>query len=135
MADQRNVQVVQGIYRDFGQGNIPGVLNAMSPNIKHEFHGPKEIPFAGAYSGRDAMAGFFKAVADHVEILEFGPTGAFLAADDHVVVLGRERVRAKHTGRVWETDWVHVWRLRGGQVVTLDEFYDTAAIVAAFRGS
>lgn len=135
MADQRNVQVIQGIYRDFGQGNIPGVLKALSPNVEWEFHGPKELPFAGKHRGHEQMAQFFRAVAESADFLEFGPSGEFLAIGDHVVVLGHERIRAKKTGRTWETDWVHIWALRDGVVVKVDEFYDTAAIVAAFRGA
>jgi ketosteroid isomerase-like protein len=49
-------------------------------------------------------------------------------------VLGHERMRVKSTGPVFETDWAHVLTLCEGKVLRFHEYFDTAAMVAAFRG-
>jgi hypothetical protein len=41
------------------------------------------------------------------------------------------RMRTKTTGRIYEVDWVHAWRLGAGQIVEFREYTDTATIVEA----
>ncbi len=132
MSEQDNVQVVQRIYAAFGRGDIPAVLSMLSEGVDWWFHGPATLPFGGRRRGREQVEQFFKALAESVEVDEFGPQGEFIAQNDTVVVLGHERVRAQSTQGAWETDWVHVWTLRDGEIVQLHEFSDTAAIVDAF---
>jgi ketosteroid isomerase-like protein len=44
-------------------------------------------------------------------------------------------VRVRANGREFETDWVHLFTVRDGQIVRLREFYDTAVMAEAFLGS
>lgn len=127
-----NVKFVQErIYGAFGSGDIPGLLNALAEGVDWQFYGPPEIPFAGRYQGRQEMARFFGTVAETTEIHAFEPR-EFIAQGDKVVVQGYEKVGAKGTGRIFETNWVHVFTVRDGQVVKLREYYDTAAVAAAY---
>jgi ketosteroid isomerase-like protein len=66
------------------------------------------------------------------EIERFEPK-EFLAQGEKVVVLGTYRARVKTTGRIVESDWVHVHILRDGKVQEFREFCDTAAAVEAYR--
>lgn len=131
MTEHETTGVIQQIYEAFGRGDLPAVLGALADDVEWSFHGPSSIPFGGTRRGREEVEQFFRAIAEHVEVDEFGPRGKFIAQDDTVVVLGHERMRAKSTGAAWETDWVHVWTLRDGKVVQVHEFSDTAAIVDA----
>jgi len=49
------------------------------------------------------------------------------------VVLGTYRGRARATGRIVESDWVHVFRLQNGKVAEWAEFTDTLTVAAAYR--
>lgn len=133
MNEQENMKIVERIFTAFGQGDIPTILNMLTEDIDWTFHGPAEIPFAGRYRGRKKVAQFFTAIDETVEVEQFEPH-EFIAKDDRVVVLGHERTRVKSNGRIFESDWVDVFTLRNGKVVKIHEYYDTAAIVAAFRG-
>ena len=47
-------------------------------------------------------------------------------------MLGFERLRARPTGRVYETEWADVFTLREGKIVMFREYADTAAMTAAY---
>ncbi|RMG89380.1 MAG: hypothetical protein D6706_21460 [Chloroflexi bacterium] len=127
-----NVKFVQErIYGAFGSGDIPGLLNALAEDVDWQFYGPPEIPFAGHYRGRQEMARFFGMVAEMVVIHIFEPR-EFTAQGDRVVVRGYEKTGVKSNGRIFETNWVHIFTVRDGQVVKVREYYDTAAIAAAY---
>ena len=38
---------------------------------------------------------------------------------------------ARSTGKVIDVDWAHVFKTRNGKVVAFQEFFDTAAVLAA----
>lgn len=128
---QENVQLVQQIYSAIGRGDIPGVVGMMAADVEIHLPGPSEIPFAGTYAGHEGVGQFFQAIGANAEVLRFEPR-EFIAQDDHVVVLGHERLTARPTGRSWETDWAMVWTVRDGKVASLREFHETGAIAAAF---
>jgi ketosteroid isomerase-like protein len=48
-------------------------------------------------------------------------------------VLGEDTARIKATGKVLDSEWAHVFSLRGGKVVSFHEYTDTAAVVAELR--
>jgi hypothetical protein len=59
-----------------------------------------------------------------------------IAAERRAPAEGESRAApalAKPTNRTFETEWVMVFTLRAGQVVRLRAYYDTTAMVIAFR--
>jgi ketosteroid isomerase-like protein len=131
MSPKENKSAIQGIYAAFGRGDIPAVLDALTDDIEWTFHGPPEIPYAGRHRGRDAIARFFTIVSEVATIKEFVPQ-KFLADEETVAVLGRERVTARRTGREFDVEWIHVFVFRGDRVAEIFEFTDTAALAAAY---
>jgi uncharacterized protein len=133
MGEQQNVQAVQEIFSAFGRGDIASILDALADDVEWHEPGPTAIlPWAGTRHGRAQVAQFFTAVGETLEILQFEPW-EFWAEEDKVAVFGYEQARAKPTDRTYESEWVMVFTLRGGQVVRFHRYYDTAAAVVAFR--
>jgi ketosteroid isomerase-like protein len=64
------------------------------------------------------------------EIQGFEPR-EFLSAGEHVTVLGWEKTAARPSGKVFETEWVHVFTVRDGKVVRFWGMYDTEASALA----
>jgi ketosteroid isomerase-like protein len=64
------------------------------------------------------------------DIQRFEPR-EFIAQGDSIVVIGSETVVARSTGKIVELDWAHVFKMRNGKVVAVQEFFDTAAVLAA----
>ena len=127
-----NLDVVRRGYEAFGRGDINTLLESFDEQINWVTPGPPELVTSGNRTGREAVAQFFGAVNDLFEIQRFEPR-EFIAQGDRVIVLGSETSRVRATGTVLELDWVHVFSMRNGKVIEFQEFFDTAAVVAALR--
>jgi ketosteroid isomerase-like protein len=77
---------------------------------------------------------WFGTLAASDEIQQFEPR-EFLEGKDHVTVIGWERAKPLPDGSVFESDWVHVFTLQGDKVSRWIGTADTAARVAAAKGS
>jgi uncharacterized protein len=124
------LDVVQAAYAAFGSGNIPAILDLAVEDIEWTFHGAQGLAYTGSFSGKTAVAKWFANVVQTEDIQAFEPR-EFLVGGDHVTVLGWERTRALPQGRIFETDWVHVFTVRDGRVVRFWGMYDTQAAAAA----
>jgi uncharacterized protein len=132
MNTQTNTELTQSLYQSFFRGDIASILNLMHEDIDWIWYGPTDIPWAGHHQGREAVQGFFGKVNDHAEVLTYEPL-EFIAGEHGVVtVLGWQRVKAKPTGNIWESAWTHIYTIRDSKIVRVREFYDSAAIAAAF---
>ena len=127
---EENLDVIRRGYEAFGRGDINGLLESFDEQITWVTPGPPELATSGNRTGHQAVAQFFEAVNDVFEIQRFEPR-EFIAQGDRVIVLGSETARVRTTGNVVEVDWVHVFAMRNGKVIALQEFFDTAAVVAA----
>ena len=130
MSTQTNVALIQEAYAAFGAGDVQKMLGLMTPDIAWEFPASGVIPWAGTFTGPGEVARFFSAIMENSEPEVFEPL-TYIASDDRVVVLGRERVRAKATGRSWACEWAHAFTVRGGKIAAFREYTDTAAMTQA----
>jgi uncharacterized protein len=124
-----NVDVVRGLYEAFGRGDIAGVLGGMDPAIEwREAESNPYMPSGEAWIGPDAVVTnlFMKLGADW-EGFTVHPT-IFHDAGDSVVVEGRYSGTYKATGKNQDTQMCHVWRLKGGKVVSFQQYVDTARV-------
>lgn len=130
MSTDENVKTVQEAYAAFGRGDIAGVLNCLDPNIEWRTPEFDVMPHSGTVHGHDRVMGFFASVSETWEFETFEPR-EYIASGDRVAVQGHYRAGSRKTGRVAETDWVMVWRLRGGKATHFQEYVDTAALLDA----
>jgi len=131
MTTEANVELVRGAYAAFGAGDLQRLLGLMAPDVVWEFPPSDVIPWAGTFTGAGEVARFFAALVEHSDAEAFEPLH-FVASDDRVVVLGRERFRVKSTGRTWTCEWAHAFTVRDGRIASFREHTDTAAMAAAF---
>jgi hypothetical protein len=132
MNEQKNIQVVKSAYDAFSNGDIAGVLNAVTEDVEWILPGVTEMHYAGEWHGKAGVGEFFRLLAETEEVEAFQPR-EFLAAGDTVVVLGSYRARVRATGAISDIDWVHVFNLRDGLVKKWREYYDTLAAAGAYR--
>ena len=132
--NQANLELVGRLYRAFGDRDLPTVLALLAEDVDWLFFGPPSIPFAGHYRGRAEVENFFRIALGSMDFLEFEPE-EFSATPHHVLVQGREKGRAKATGRVWEIHWAHVFSIENDRIVKMREYYDTASVAAAFSAA
>jgi ketosteroid isomerase-like protein len=135
MAESNNTDLIKSLYAAFYRGDIPGLLEICAPDVDWEYPMLKEapqVPFSGRRHGRDDVRRYFEAVPIAEEVLEFQQHDN-VAQGDRVLVLGTSRGKARSTGRIWETRFVHAFTIRAGKVQTFEAYFDTAAAVEAYR--
>ena len=70
------------------------------------------------------MARFFAAIGENLDMHRFEPH-AFIAQDEHVVVLVSTEATAKRTGRKVANHVAHVWTFKGGKLAHFEAFSDS----------
>ncbi len=129
-----SIETVQTLYAAFAQRDIQAMLAHLAPDVVWcEPENPYN-PAAGTHRGHQ---GFLEWVqigreAEDIELLE---PRQLLANEAAVAVVGHMRCRAKQTGRVYESDFVHIVTFRDGKIVRFQEFFDTYAAGEAFRSA
>lgn len=133
MSEQANVRTVVEAYTSFKNGDIESVLKVLTADVEWITPGPPELmPVAGKRRGRDEVAQFFSTLNEQEEVLMFHPE-EYIAQGDKVIALIKYRGRVKATGKSVEADLVHIFTLGNGKVRSFREFYDTAAVLDAYK--
>lgn len=122
--------LVQAAYAAFGSGDVPTLLNLLTPDVRWEFAGDSKAPYTGRVQGRSQVGEWLLAVAQVDGIQAFEPR-EFLVGADHITVLGWERTQALPNGGVFESPWVHVWQVRDSQLSRFFGILDTEAAAKA----
>jgi ketosteroid isomerase-like protein len=129
-----NIALVQGLYADFGRGDVASIVGGLTPDIDWQTLGPaKDYPVFGPRKGKAAVQEFFAQVAATEEFSDFSPR-EFHATDDKVFALGSYAGKIKKTGRSFACEWVHVFTVVRGKISRFREYTDTAQFVAGYRG-
>jgi len=130
-----NIKTVQEAYAVFGQGNIPGVLDMMTPDVTIGIVGrSQDAPFFGMHSGKAGAAEFFKQLDAAHAISKFEPQ-RFLAAEEKVFVWGRYTWTMRKSGVSDDTEWLHVLTVRDGKIAGWSGHNDTAMLAAAYHAA
>lgn len=132
MTDKDNLAFIQDVYSKFGRGDVPGILDALSDDVDWHLLGPDELSLGRARKGKDEVLEFFVTIGEELDVEAFEPR-EFIAQGDKVVVVGRETMRVRSTGRAFDVEWVHIFALRDGKIARFREYTDTAAVLAAYR--
>ncbi|MCE9651055.1 MAG: nuclear transport factor 2 family protein [Parvibaculum sp.] len=131
MQVEKNIAATQELFAAFGAKDVPKILTFLDPEIVIEFYGPATIPYAGTYRGLGEAHRFFTTVLSSVDINQFDAEDIF-GAGDKVVVTGHLNLRARSTGRLIDSDFVHVITLRDARWLRFRDFMNTAVATAAF---
>ena len=132
MSDARTV--VAGMYEAFGKGDLETVFGVIGEDIVWHLPGPERVlPYAGTRHGRNDALAYLQRIVQSLEFLEF-QVDQLIAEGEHVVTLGRSKVRARPTGREASYHWATYCRVKDGRLAEYRVYEDTAAIVDAFAG-
>lgn len=129
----RHVETVQQIYGCFGKADVPGILARLDPAIAWEHDwGDETLKWYAPRRGRDAVAGFFDALADF-DFVRFEPR-AFLADGNMVAVPIDIELVVKLTGRHIRDLELHLWTFGANGLVThFRHLADTLQVANATR--
>ena len=127
------IEPIKRVYAAFRSGGTDAATDSLTDDVSWGSVGREsDFPPFGIRQGKAGVQEFFRVIAEHVEFHEFSPSELH-AAGDKVFVLGHYRVKVRRTGRPVESDWLHVFTLRGGKIAACRIFTDTAQFALAWR--
>jgi ketosteroid isomerase-like protein len=126
-----NLNSVQGVYDAFAKGDIPAVLGFLSSDVA--WTEAEGFPYGGTYTGPEAvLEGVFVRLGTEWESFAAGPD-EFIDGGDTVVVLGKYRGTYKATGKSFQANFAHVWKVREGKAVKFVQYVDTLLVDRALQ--
>jgi ketosteroid isomerase-like protein len=88
----------------------------------------KGFPYAGTYIGLEAITkNVFSRLGSEWIDYKFTPED-YVAGDDKVVAYGTYTGSYKLTGKSFEARVAHVWKLKGGEIISFEQFVDSKTV-------
>ena len=127
MSGSPNVDVVRRLYQ--ARGNPEVISQVLASNVRWEV--VDGFPYGAVYQGLDSVLhGFFgRLFADFDEFVADGTE--FFESGEHVIALGNYSGRAKKTSKRFTARFAHVWTLKDGVIVCLQQCADTVQLERA----
>ena len=134
---RREIEVIQELFRLFGDGRLNDTLELMDPEvILREPGDASVVPWAGEFRGHKGVQAFYAGLAAGLSTVDIDPDSLqFMNVDGgRVLTLGTERGTAKGTGQSYVTESAWLWTVVEGRITELSAFHDTAAMSRALGG-
>jgi ketosteroid isomerase-like protein len=129
--DPSDVAVVQSLFACFAAGDADGIRRLMSPTI--EWVQMPGFPGGGTFQGPDAIFENVFAKLRREWIGWKSVPREFVQAGDRVLVLGHYEATWPSTGRSFRAEFAHLYKVRDGLIVSLQQFTDTRVIADAMK--
>jgi hypothetical protein len=126
-----NLNAVRGLYQAFAKGDIPTVLGFLDADIA--WTEAEGFPYGGTYHGPNAvLEGVFMRLGAEWDGFAAVPA-EFIDGGDTVVVLGQYSGTYKATGKSFQADFAHVWKIRDGKAMRFVQYVDTLLVQRALE--
>lgn len=126
-----NLNSVQKVYDAFAKGDIPSVLGFLTPDI--DWTEAEGFPYAGTYHGPKAvLEGVFMRLGSEWNGFAAVPD-EFIDGGDTIVALGKYSGTYKKTGKSFQANFAHVWKVREGKAVRFIQYVDTLLVHRALQ--
>jgi ketosteroid isomerase-like protein len=127
MSHSPNVSVVRRLYQ--ARGNPEVISQVLASDVCWEV--VDGFPYGAVYEGLDSvLRDFFgRLFTDFDEFV--ADASEFLESDERVIALGNYSGRARKTGKRFTARFAHVWTLKNGLIVRLQQCADTVQLARA----
>lgn len=126
-----NLNSVQKVYDAFAKGDIPSVLGFLTPDS--EWTEAEGFPYGGTYHGpRAVLEGVFMRLGSEWKGFAAVPD-EFIDGGDTIVALGKYSGTYKKTGKSFQANFAHVWKLKDGKAVRFIQYVDTLLVHRALQ--
>lgn len=121
-----NLNKIKSLYDAFARSDIMGVLEVLSADIA--WTEAEGFPYGGTYHGpKGVLEGVFMRLGSEWNGFAAVPN-EFIDGGDTIVVLGKYSGTYKATGKSFEADFAHVWKLRDGKAAQFVQYVDTLLV-------
>ena len=126
-----NLDTVKAIYQAFAEADIPSVLGFLSRDIA--WTEAEGFPYAGTYHGPGSvLTDVFMRLGSEWNGFAAVPD-EFIDGGDTVVALGKYSGTYKATGKSFQADFAHVWKLQDGKAIRFVQYVDTLLVHGALQ--
>lgn len=126
-----NIDSIKQLYQAFAKGDVPSVLGVLSPEI--DWTEAEGFPYAGTYHGpRAVLEGVFMRLGSEWNGFAAVPD-EFIDGGDTVVVLGKYSGTYKKTGKSFQANFAHVWKMQDGKAFRFIQYVDTLLVHRALQ--
>jgi ketosteroid isomerase-like protein len=122
----QNIAVVHRLYE--ARGNPEIVRQVLAPDVRWEV--VPGFPSSDVYIGLAGVGDFFTRLFNDFEDWRTEPS-EFFEGGDRIIAIGTYSGRAKATGKTFKARFAHVWTLREGLIIRLQQCADTVQLAKA----
>lgn len=127
-----NRAIVNSMYQSFSTGDVPAVLAAMDDNIVWNEAESNSLADGNPYKGPDAvLKGVFTRLGEEWESFRLVDLKLHEMSNDQVLATLRYHGKFIKTGTSIDAQAAHLWKLKGGKVVSFQQYVDTKQLADA----
>lgn len=125
-----NLDIIRATYEGASEDNGKKLLAALAPNAT--WTEAAGFPYAGTYTGPEAItANVFQRLA--TEWIDYrAEVHTYLADGDQVAAFGVYSGTYRKTGKAMTATFAHLYRLKDGKIVSMEQYVDSAMVRQAF---
>lgn len=113
-------------YEMFGKGDVKGVADACTEDVKWDVTDNPSSKIAKVYTGKKEAGEFFKGLAGSMQITKFEPYKFFADGDEVVAFINTEY---KMDGKMYKATLVHYFVIKNGMIASFKEVTDKPMMV------
>ena len=126
-----NLDSVKQVYQAFAEGDIPTFLGFLNSEI--DWTEAEGFPYGGTYHGpRAVLEGVFMRLGMEWDGFAAIPD-EFIDGGETVVVLGKYSGTYKATGKSFQANFAHVWKVQDGKAIRFVQYVDTLLVHRALQ--
>ena len=129
---EENILLVQKLYTAFTNRDINAILSMLSQKVEWSEPSNPFNPCGGTRYGHQGFLEWVNIGRQVEEIISLSPQ-KLLTDNDSVAVVGDLKCRVISTGKIYESDFVHLVIIKDGKIIKFQEFFDTYIAGEAFR--
>ena len=128
-----HLDIIRSTYEGTSEDNGRNLLAVLAPDAS--WTEAAGFPYAGTYIGAEAIvAGVFKRLATEWEGYQ-ARVHTYLADGDRVAAFGVYSGTYRATGKAMTATFAHLYRLRDGKIVSMEQFVDSHPVQLALQGA
>ncbi|MGW1883996.1 nuclear transport factor 2 family protein [Streptomyces sp. NPDC001970] len=124
-------ETVDAFFGNFGEGNIPGVLDLFADKVDFRVLGAQEVPWTGARSTKEEISDFFGSFGVLTGPEHFEVTNR-IVQDEDAVVIANCVFGVQATGKKFHNHYALHFTVSAGKIVRYHMYEDSYAIHEAF---
>ncbi|MEB3766348.1 nuclear transport factor 2 family protein [Acinetobacter sp. MD2] len=124
-----NLEIIRSTYEGSSEENGKNLLAVLAEDAS--WTEAAGFPYAGTYVGAEQIVQHvFKRLATEWDAYQ-AKVHTYLADGDKVAAFGVYSGTYKTTGKYFEATFAHLWQLKAGKIIKMEQFVDSAIVQAA----